>query len=135
MQASVYEEGTESLALKELGQLFDQAQWVTFALKANPTCVERAFTDRMLCSRDRGKRMEQRNTTTVGAANACIFLSANRYSHCATYICIQNKMDRETGHMSQAESEGERPVWSRRATALSLKTQLKKIFVVLFCLF
>ena len=47
MQASVYEEGTESLTLKELGQLINQTQWVTFALEANPTCVERAFTDRM----------------------------------------------------------------------------------------
>ena len=47
MQASVYEEGTESLALIELGQLLDQTQFVTFALEANPTCVERDFTGRM----------------------------------------------------------------------------------------
>ena len=47
MQASVYEKETESLTLKELDQPIDQTQWVTFALKANPTCVEGVFTDRM----------------------------------------------------------------------------------------
>ena len=39
MQASVYEEGTESLALIELSQLFYKTQWVTFALDA--------FTDKI----------------------------------------------------------------------------------------
>ena len=37
MQAIMYKEGTESLALEELGQLLDQTQWITFALEANPT--------------------------------------------------------------------------------------------------
>ena len=47
MQAIMYKEGTESLALEELGQLLNQTQWVTFALEANPTCVEHVCTDRL----------------------------------------------------------------------------------------
>ena len=74
--------------------------------------------------------MKQGNTTVVRTTNACIFLPVDKYSLCATHTYIQNKVDRETVHMSQAKSEGKSSVWSRRITALSLKTQLKKMFVV-----
>ena len=111
IQASVYEKGTESLTLKELGQLIDQTQRVTFGLEANPIRVECAFTDRMfwLVGLEEN-RWNRKILQLLDARMRAYFFSVNRYSLCTTHAYIQTKRDREAGHTLQTECGAENSV-------------------------